>query len=472
MTSLVPRRRFLRGLGGVTLGLPLLDAFTARAARGAAPPAAPTFAAFIVEMNGVQQAVFDPSNGSLIERESFWPTFAPGPLTKAALEADSKRSLSVLAPYAEQTILAKGVDFAFPAGGAGCVHNSGGTQVLTAARYAQQPGRDTAIALGESVDMRIARGLTPGREPLALYAGPKSGFVNDHVSFRGPSDLIVGENNPYAAYMRMIGGEKPATSDLAKKIDLRRKSVNDLVRAQMMGLLSKPQLSADDRKRLDLHFSNIRDLELSIAATLPPDTVDSMKALANAYRNNDNRLKIRQLEFDILALAFASGYARVAVMQDGDVVDGIQYTIDGQKLPNFHHISHRVDGDNGGPPIAGAVELHRKVDVLRLGELKSFLDKLQAYDTPTGKLLDHGFVVWTNQVATGGHRYTGVPYVIVGKAGGFLKTGQFVDFKSVMNSRLLGTLINAAGVRKANGDAVDDFGDSTLPRAPLGELIA
>ncbi|HEV3025538.1 MAG TPA: hypothetical protein VGX76_23865, partial [Pirellulales bacterium] len=48
------RRRFLRGLGGVVLGLPALDIFEGRA-RAAAPPKGKIYSALMLQQNGLVQ---------------------------------------------------------------------------------------------------------------------------------------------------------------------------------------------------------------------------------------------------------------------------------------------------------------------------------------------------------------------------------------------------------------------------------
>jgi hypothetical protein len=45
------RRRLLRGIGGVVVGLPALDVFT-RVARAAAPPTRKIYSALILQQNG------------------------------------------------------------------------------------------------------------------------------------------------------------------------------------------------------------------------------------------------------------------------------------------------------------------------------------------------------------------------------------------------------------------------------------
>ncbi len=454
------RRRFLRG-AGVSLGLPLLDAF---APKRAAAAVAPGYAVFVVGMNGVQQA-----GGYGDEPERFWPSNT-GALSRANMAADSGRAVSELVNHAEHLNIIKGLSFAFSNNG--CGHSGGGNQVLTAAKVSPDLAKNKSLAMGPSVDYRIARALT-NQDPLALYAGPKHGYINDHISHRGAKDVIVAENNPWTTYARIVamtGGSKAASELLMA----RRKSVNDLLRKEIAVLLADPQLSSADRKRIEQHLSSVRDIEFRLRSELPPETMAELKDMDGKHRVDGNRLKIMDLQYDLLAMALSSGLARVGFLQVGDGTDGIGHIVNGARTTSFHHISHRINSDGGeGTSISNADMLHHKIDRIVLGSFAKLLDKLQAVQTPTGSLLDMGFAVWTNQLATGSHRYKNVPYIVAGRAGGYLKTGQFVQVPDkTMNNKLLNTLITAAGVRTQAGGPVEDFGDPSLPKGLLTEIVA
>ncbi|MEN9580581.1 MAG: hypothetical protein RJA70_3590 [Pseudomonadota bacterium] len=460
--TVVPRRRFLYGVGGVALGVPLLDAFMPRSARAQAV-VAPAFAVFQVEMNGVVQ-----ENGQ--ETERFWPG-ATGAITSQSLAADPERSLSVLSEHAPRLTLVRGLDFAFD--GSGCGHSGGGNQVLTGHRVSAMPTKNKSLALGESVDHRIARAIQPGQEPLGFYAGPKGGYISDHVSFRGDKDLAVAEGNPWLVYSKMVGGGGVMPNAATELRGKRSRSINDLVRGELMDLLGRPDLSSDDRARLDLHLTAVRDIERKMVGTLPQDRLDALQALDAEHKSDDSRFKVVELQNELMAFAIASGYTSVAWFQNGDGTDGAQYEINGQKTPSFHQVSHRIFSDGSmGDPIPDAVSLHQQIDRLRLGQFKKFLDTLAAYDTPEGNLLDTGFVVYTNQQATGSHSYKNVPYVIAGTARGFFPGGRFVDVGGKSNNLILNTLASAAGARNDAGNYVDDLGDPSLPKGLISELMA
>ena len=96
----------------------------------------------------------------------------------------------------------------------------------------------------------------------------------------------------------------------------------------------------------------------------------------------------------------------------------------------FHYISHRQadDGSGTGAKIANAVELHTKIDRIRMGTFKYMLDRWKTYSTPNGPLLDNAFAMWTCHVANGpSHSFNNLPIIIAGNAGGYLKQGQYVD---------------------------------------------
>jgi hypothetical protein len=213
---------------------------------------------------------------------------------------------------------------------------------------------------------------------------------------------------------------------------------------------------------LDLHFSSIRDMEIDMTKVIgpPPDTA-GMQAVNGSHTTDANMEKVVKFQLDLIAFAFASDRARTATLQVGGCNDHTKYTINGVQAPPFHFISHRVMSDGGsGDPIANAVELHHQIDRIHARYFKHLLDKMSAYTLPTGgTLLDSSVNLWVNSIADGPpHGGNDVPHVLAGSAGGFLKTG--IHLKTTgYTSKVLSTLASAAGVRKADGNLVDNFGD-------------
>jgi hypothetical protein len=450
----------LRGAGGVAVALPFLEGLPERSAFGALPTK-PVFSFFICTANGVvQQGGGDP--------ERFWP-MATGAIDTAKLMAATDRATSVLAEHASRLLFVRGVNYP-GMGGGGCGHADGLVYALTASKPTGS-GR-SVVSSGESVDTTISKLVNPaGVDPLTLYTGLKEGYINEKLSFSAAGQVRAAEGNPYNVYKKLMGVATPTGStgtggagggnSVLDQLVRRRKSANDLVRAELNALRNRSDLSAADKMRLDQHFSAIRDLEntmtgMAVQCSTSGLDVNALNALntGSAFRQNGKIEDVAKLQMDLVGIAFSCNLTRVATLQWGDGTDHTNYTVDGVKTDKFHYISHRAQTDGtGGTPIANAVELHAKIDRIRLESFKYMLDRWKNYATANGPLFDNAFVLWTSHVANGpSHSHRNLPYIIAGSGGGYLKQGQYVDGGGATNAKLFNTLITAAGGRSNGGE--------------------
>jgi hypothetical protein len=456
------RRFFLKGLSGVTFGLPLLESLVGTKAMAATRVGN---AIFVRAGNGVVQAS---SEGP----DRFWPR-TTGALTTAILATDNAdRATSELAAYASKLVLLKNVQAKFPRNS--CGHAESLPQILTAADHT--PGSsNTPLALGRSVDHLIAEQLNPANQgPLAFMAGPTNTYIGEGLSWSAPRMRTPAERSPLNTYMRLSGvmGAPPAVQ---LQVAQRRKSVNDLVRSQLSALQSSPQLSAADKARLKLHAESVRDMEVRMTCDLEPTTVTAVRAIPTSQvEGNDVRPEVVKRFMDLAAWAFNCGLNHAATLQVGEGNDQTEYTIGGTKLPRFHWISHRIYSDGSdGQPIANAIDLHHSVDRFQLQMFKYLLDRLSAYPSAYGgTLLDDSVAVWINDLGTGpAHSADNLPWILAGSAGGAIKTGQTIDHQKKTNNLVLNSIASAVGVRKAGGALVDDFGDASLARGQVQGLL-
>jgi hypothetical protein len=452
------RRAFLRGAGGVAVALPFLEGLPERSAF-AALPSTPVFGFFICTANGVVQ-----KDGA--DPERFWP-MAAGAIDTAKLAAATDRCTSILADHAARLLFVRGVNY--PNGGTGCGHASGLAQCLTG--LAPTGSANKAVSTGESVDTTISKLVNAtGVEPLTLYAGMKETYIAEKLSFSAAGQVRAAEGNPYNVYKKLMGIATPGGTGGAgggggntvlDQLVKRRKSANDLVRAELNALRNAPGLSSADKQRLDQHFSYIRDLEntmtgmaLQCATTgLDVDLITALNS-GSAFRTNGRIEDVTKMQMDLVGLAFSCNMTRVATLQSGDGIDHTNYMVDGVKTEKFHYISHRQadDGGGGGAKIPNAVELHAKIDRMRMETFKYMLDRWRNYSTPNGPLFDNAFAMWTCHVAAGpSHSFRNLPIIIAGSGGGYLKQGQFIDGVNSTNGKLLTTLVTAAGGRTSGG---------------------
>jgi hypothetical protein len=434
---MINRRAFLRGTGTVAIGLPFLEGLPERSAWAADAP--PVFTMFIVAACGVVG-------------KSFFPD-ATGTLNSAGLAAATTKATSVLAPHAANLLFVKGINFPLPAA-TGCGHAQGLCQSLTAAPPAGSGG--SAYSTGISADMVIAQAVNPNAaDPLTLYAGAKS-YIAERISFKGggAGQVRAADLNPYTLYSKLTGltttsGGSTMTDPTAAELLASRKSVNDLVRAELNSLMGMSALSGDDQQRLKQHFDSIRDVETAMGALgatctkdgLSTSMLDALKS-GFAFKTNGMIEDVAKLHLELVALAFACNYNRVATLQHGDGTDATKYNVPSNASLGwpFHHLSHRVDSDSATGMNPTAEMAHAEIDVLRMQTLLHGLDAFKARG-----LADKSIIMWTNHVADGPtHSMRNVPHIIWGNGGGYLKQGQYIDAGNVTNNKLFNTLITAA----------------------------
>jgi hypothetical protein len=463
------RRAFLAGLGGVAVGLPFLEAFAPREAQagGAVDP----FAIFFRQANG---AAAEQNTDLGAEPERFWP-HAPGPLTPQNV---SGRALEQLEGHLQRLLVVGNINmenFDYADG-----HARGALQGLTAQGPVVPGQGGSSEANGESIDHRIGRELNPeGRDSLVLFAGRNGWLGGPCIAYRGPGNRRAALHNPMLGYQTMMGLDSNQFAELIA----RQQSVNDLVRDQLQTLQSSPKLSSDDQQRLQLHFDSIRDLENNLTCNLAEDELMTLEGLSPGYDsdNGDEVLAAVRAHMHVAALAVACGYTRSVSIQVGNGNDGTtryRNLDDNSLMENYHYISHRLTShDSSGDVIEGSDLLHAMVDRQFAQAFNYLLDLLAAYELPNAEsLLDSGYCLWYNDNGNGpAHSARNIPTIIAGGAGGFLRQGQYIrannDQYAVNHARLLNTLGSAAGLRSGN-ELISDFGDSSLDRTPMTELLA
>lgn len=458
----VNRRAFLRGAAGITIGLPFLEGLQERSAW--AQTDGPIFSFFIMMQNGVIQS-------------KFWPT-STGTLSSATMAGTA---LAPISDYADRLLVLRGVRA--PGGNPGdCGHAQGCVQAITG--IAPGSGGNSSTSGGPSADVVIANALNPANtDGLNLYTGVKSAFIGERLSFTaGNTPARPAQLNPYETYRSLVGvgstddpmgggsgGGGNADPGALDDLLLRKKSVNDQVLDEFHYLVGLPQLSAEDKRRLQNHMAGIRQLEENLMSTggtindindgtgeffgcnIRPSTLTALDAFRNGVQFNANSHMIEDLAIlhgETVALTFACGANRTAALQWGSGTDGTVYSTSAKGAYNtFHKISHQTDSDAASGNDAFAAAAHAEIDIIRMTTFNKILESFANYG-----LFDHSFIMLTNSIDDGrGHTFNDLPIVVAGNAGGFLKQGQYMTFSPrKTNAQLLASLITAAGVPTTN----------------------
>jgi hypothetical protein len=459
-TAQFDRRRFLRGVGGVTLALPALETFLSP--RAFAQQAAKVYTAFMCEQNGTVPERFYPSGlGAL----------TPQTMMGSAVED--------LIPHAADIMVVRGINWTH-GNGVGCGHSSGCNTSLTASRATGSANR--SLPTRESADVRI--GALLKRDPLNLYSGKKSSYLGDAFTYNTEGKVRPADNNPFNAYSRLTGLDRAmaATPGLAPQFAARQKSVNDLVRVQLNDLLKRTDLSMEDRRRLDVHLTSVRDLEMTMTNPVEPvgpvgnaEIAAQVMQLKDAFDTDAAMENATRAQLSIIALAFAADQAQVATLQVGGGNSSMKFMVDGKLTPSHHFVSHHVLSDGAsGTPIPNATDLHFKITRIHSRFFKHFVETLKAFKTVDGRtLLDASGAVWMNSLSNGPpHGTNNVPHVIAGGANGFLKKGVHIDAAGARNSQFLNTMITAALGGRSAATPVMNFGDPGVPTGFITAMLA
>ena len=333
----------MRGAAGAAVALPFLESLPERSAW--AVDEQPVFSLYICAVLGVVPAQFFPA--------------ATGPLASAGLSAAGKAT-SHLSGHAENLLFLSGINWPFTI--RADAHAEGFCQALTATEPVGSG--PNALAGGPSADVVIASRVHPDLEPLTLYAGAKSGYIDERLSFAGPGEVRAAERNPYALYFELMGlatpggGMTPDGEQAARLLAQSRNSIHDLVRDDLTALMQHSRLSSADRQRLQQHFDSIRDIEIGMGG-MGNDPVErcSLQGLdvprLEAYRQYTydratTTEETLRLHMSLVALAFACNYRRTATIQWGDGYDATVYDVPSNPDRNrFNWICHRNQSDGG-----------------------------------------------------------------------------------------------------------------------------
>jgi hypothetical protein len=476
----INRRAFLYGAGGVAIGLPYLEGLPERSAW--AQDAQPVFSFFMTAACGV-------------EPKRFFPDGNPG-TDLATLLATGDKAVNKLKDHAANLIITHGIDY--PQNGpSGCGHAEGLSQALTGIK--PKGAGSGASGGGPSIDFVISQAMNPmGTSPMTLYAGNlNNGFIEERLSFDASGKVRAATDNPYKLYQQLTGlassgggsggtggtgsgmgggagmstagtGGTPMASELVQ----RRKSVNDLVRAELKSLIQSSKVSADDRVRLQQHFDSIRDVENAMGGmgmmnpgtpvTTAGCTLDGIDTATlqgfSSYRYVPKAMspggaeQVALLHMQMVALAFACNFNRVGSLQWGDGTDSTVYDVPSNQSLGWglHYISHRTASNAALGTNSTAEAAHAEIDAIRMQTLADGLNHFRDRG-----LANNCIVMWNNHVAEGNHTMRNVPHIIWGNGGGHLKTGQYVEGNKANNATLLNVLITAA-----TGTPTTDFGAS------------
>ncbi|HZH03538.1 MAG TPA: DUF1552 domain-containing protein [Myxococcaceae bacterium] len=427
------RRQLLRGAGGFTLALPVLPSLlTPREARAAETRGPIHLVQFQSDHGGAAGANMFPADqtltdtlsygGHLVRRGALRPARSAG---KASLSPILTADEGVLTDkLAAKINVIRGLDVPFY-----IAHNTG----LYLGNYAANDGNgsDGIVVQKQSrptIDQLLAwsRSFYGGAETI------RERFM--HIGEGGRRGLSWTYSNPQArtGEIQPTGAAWSATEWFNRifvpnaPVDARAPVVDRVLQDYLRLRNGNRRLSTPDRHRLDDYMQRLSEIERRLKVRVSCGGVqapakDSFELMRQPsfYVDLAMQAEAQSLVNDVIVAAFICGTSRIAVVQQlGHMSD-------------FKGDWHQDIAHKHWYP----AEQQIMVDAYRAFFEKAFLDlanKLEAVTDATGRtLLDQSLVTWSHECGWWTHESQSIPVVAAGSAGGFLKTGQYCDYRNL-----------------------------------------
>jgi hypothetical protein len=495
------RRAFLRCAGGLALGLPFLEythekAWAASTGRGKR---------LVVVFNHggetmcIQKSGLRAGNPEIPSWDPVMPTIdhwlpKPGSTFGVAHEIFEGTDL------ASKLTVIRGIDNAAAKQGRySGDHGLSNTTSLTARESGCDDGGSPAgdkcaggdeaeTATGPSIDWVAAQRLQQ------LHGGPSnplSLFVPGHYYGSGffwgenGEQRTEGESNPRTAFNALFSGVTSGEPD--PDAVMRRELKVSMLNGLMDGYRRfSGKLGQADKHIVDAHLDHLSSLEREISGVeltaqcvVPAEPADE--------RDGGGQELLAPLQAQLIVAALRCGAVNVANLQIADILT--PWAPSGLQLESGYDIGHSLGhwvSDLGNPDNVPKWELEMKENrEWRMGLVKIIADGLNSPDFLEGgvPMLDNSLIFYSNEFSTGGiHCSTDGPYMLIGSAGGYLKTGSFIELHSerlknpgsldagstASTNDLYVTLLNALGASDT------EFGDMQFAYrgGPISELLA
>jgi Protein of unknown function (DUF1552) len=364
-------------------------------------------------------------------------------------------------------------------------------------------------ATGPSLDQVISQMLNAGTPfpSIQLMVRSPADFTDREVKTRmiyNTAGVFVDPiDNPTAARATLFPSASTGTTTGPDKTTFIRQQLfgggSGQLNSELTALM--PKLCTSDRLQLQAlqdGWNNL-DAQLTAAATATAScTPPSAVTASTDFPTN------AKLQMDILALALACNLTRVASLQFSTATSQVTHSWLGATQTDCHH-NYSHDGPTylgaltpcggynnmgqcssvGDMYSANNLNLYQNapqqeaIDNWYATQVAYLAQKLNGLSGASGNLLDQSVICWSSELDMGAaHNHDATPFVLVGGAGGKLKTGQLVTFpldtldsamvaapKDRSHNDLLLTLAQAMGV------PLTTFGGASFCTGPITQIL-
>ncbi|MFM7074412.1 MAG: DUF1552 domain-containing protein [Planctomycetota bacterium] len=427
------RRAFLRGVGGVAVALPVLDAMGAEVSERI-----PRRFCALYTANGMSL----PRSEHGIDEWSWFPT------RQENGQFVFGKSTEPLSPFRQQLSFLGGLYH--PSGPKADPHVCSDMWLTGAPLHNPKPGAYNSVGLDQVVAQHTKQHCRQPSLVLSIDAG--TGFLSrtGTISYSLDGRPIPAENSPRRVFDRLFRVERGSL--LAERVELKRRiKLVDAVVESAKAL--NQQLGQSDRDRLEQYLTSLNEVESRLVASerwidVPIKEQDRSHLNLEANSEGEPAEYYRNM-FDLVALAFDADITRsVAFMLNREDGMGVSDTFPLKLgLKRTHHsLSHA--GDKEGQ-LAFA-----KYDLFLSEQLAQFFQRLQGYRDRQGSVLDNTIVLYGSGASTT-HNPRNLPTLVAGGNNLGLRHGQYWRKGETRMSNLFLSILHALEIPQ------DSFADST-----------
>lgn len=426
------RRAMLKGLAGVTLALPLLEAMGKEVAEQ--PPR--RFCAMYTA-NGM--SLPNPKHG--IDEWSWFPK-AEG------REFEFGKSTEPLKTFRDKLSFLGGLHH--PNGPKADPHLCSDMWLTGAPLHNPKPGTFNSVALDQVVALHTKQYCRQPSLVLSIDAGV--GFLSrtGTISYNLEGKPIPAENNPRRVFDRLFRGDRASLTVQREQLKRRIRLVDAVLESARS--LNK-QLGQSDREKMDQYLTSLDEIEARLTASekwidIPLKQQDYSHLNLDATSEGEPREYYRNM-FDLIALAFDADITRsVAFMLNREDGMGISDTFPIKLgLGRTHHnLSHAEDKDG---QLAFA-----KYDLFLSEQIAYFMTRLQQYQDVNGSVLDNTIVLFGSGASTT-HNPTNLPTLLAGGANMGLQHGTHWRKPNTLLSNVYLSILRSLKIEQ------ESFSDST-----------
>jgi hypothetical protein len=324
-------------------------------------------------------------------------------------------------------------------------------------------GSDTSgWGSGISIDQHVANELGADTPFSSLELGVHNfGGVSDiryTMSYKDKAAPLPVESDPYVAFDRIFGDFVADDPAQLARIRFERQSVIDFVKADLDA--AKGKIGAEDVHKLDAHLDAVRSIEQRLTGELGDACTIPDQGVAIDPEKDANDEKVAQLQMDLLIASMSCGMTNVGSILWGGATNagkfGFVTGVAGSD--GLHGLTHRDDAE--------AKADVRLIATWYMKQLAYFAQRLKNTPEGDGTMLDNTLIVWCSDTSVASaHNRRGMPFVMLGKGGGALETGRWLQYDGVPHNRLLVSIGQALGLD------IDQFGDPAYGSGGLNGLL-